>query len=70
MFPHSPQSGLAGPVSSAQGLAGPLGHLPREDSAAASREGVGVLLPEHVSHAAAGDDLQAAATLPHAERDL
>lgn len=29
-----------------------------------------MLLPEHVSHTAAGDDLQAAAALPHAERDL
>lgn len=59
-----------GAVSGALGPARPLGHLPGKDGATAAREGVGVLLPEHVSHAAAGDDLQAAAALPHAERDL
>lgn len=45
-------------------------HLPGEDRAAATRESVGVLLSEHVSHATAGDDLQAATALPHTERDL
>lgn len=45
-------------------------YLPCKDGAAAAWERVGVLLPEHVSHAAARDDLQAATTLPHAERDL
>lgn len=58
------------PHSLAPAPARPLDHLPGEDRAAAPRERVGVLLPEHVSHAAAGDDLQAAAALPHAERDL
>lgn len=50
--------------------AAPRPHSPGEDGAAAPREGVGVLLPEHVPHAAAGDDFQAAAALPHAEGDL
>lgn len=59
----------AGAVSRAPPLLGPA-HSPGEDGAAAPGEGVGVLLPEHVAHAAAGDDLQAATTLPHAEGDL
>ena len=41
-----------------------------EDVAGAAREGVGVLLAEDVAHAAARDDLQGAAALPHPERDL
>lgn len=36
----------------------------------ALRENVRVLLPEHVTHSAAGEDLQTAAALPHAEGDL
>lgn len=45
-------------------------HLPSEDSTAATGESIRVLLAEHMSHAATGDDLQAPTTLPHAERDL
>lgn len=41
--------------------------LPGKDSATATGECVGVLLPEHVTHTAARDDLQAAAALPHSE---
>lgn len=33
-------------------------------------EDVGVFLPEHVADSAAGEDLQAAAALPHSEGDL
>lgn len=36
----------------------------------ALREDVRVLLPEDVAHSAAGEDLQAAAALPHPEGDL
>lgn len=36
----------------------------------ALREDVRVFLPEDVADSAAGEDLQAAATLPHPERDL
>ena len=46
----------------------PLFHT--TDLATAARERVGVLLPEHVTHAAARNDLQRAAALPHAERKL
>lgn len=38
-----------------------------EDVATAPGERVGVLLPEDVTHPAAGDDFQAAAALPHSE---
>ena len=41
-----------------------------EDVAGSAGECVGVLLAEDVAHAAARDDLQRAAALPHAERDL
>lgn len=44
--------------------------LPGEHGAAASRKRVGMLLPKHVSHSTAGDDLQTATTLPHSERDF
>ena len=44
--------------------------LPGEHRPAAPGEGVWVLLPEDVAHPTAGDDLQAAAALPHSERDL
>lgn len=36
----------------------------------ALREHIRVLLPEDVTHPAAGEDFQAAATLPHPEGDL
>lgn len=44
--------------------------LPGKHSPAASWEGVRMLLSEDVAHSAAGDDLQASATLPHPKRDL
>lgn len=44
--------------------------LPGKHGSAASREGVRMLLTEDVADTAARDDLQAAAALPHAKRDL
>lgn len=70
---RSPWIEVASRLGGGQQCPGPCSasnHLPGEDSAAAAGESVGVLLPEHVAHAAAGDDLQAAPTLPHAEGDL
>ncbi len=50
-----------------------LGRPPRvlcEHVSGSAGEGVGVLLAEDVADAGAGDDLEGAAALPHAERDL
>ena len=50
-----------------------LGRAPRvagEHVARAAREAVGMLLAEHVPHARARHDLQAAPALPHPETDL
>lgn len=44
--------------------------LPCKHGPAASWEGVWMLLSEDVANSAAGDDLQASATLPHPKRDL
>lgn len=44
--------------------------VPGEHVAGAAREGVGMLLTEHVANSGARHDLQAASTLPHAETDL
>lgn len=44
--------------------------VPCEDVAASAGEGVRMPFAENVTHTAAGYDFQAAATLPHAERDL
>lgn len=51
-------------------LLGSAQHLLDVSQRVALREVIGMALPEHVSHSTAGNNLQAATTHPHSEREL
>lgn len=51
-------------------LPGTTQHLLDVSQRVALRKVIRMALPEHVSHSTAGNDLQAATTHPHSEREL
>lgn len=51
-------------------LPGATQHLLDVGQCVALRKVIGMALPEHVSHSTAGNNLQAATTHPHSEREL